>query len=116
MGITKMTGGTFFRKDHPRMFLAWIHRQDLGRAKFHANAAAFAPGGVYGDFPAWAFFCRSRCYCGWLWLRRNIWHENPFKKSLADLTSFYYISIFIKDEEYPLSPITNIAPDQILPE
>jgi hypothetical protein len=65
MRIAKMTGGTFIRKNHPGMFVAWIHRQHFGRAEFHADTAAFAPGGIQDNLAARAFFaCASTCGTG----------------------------------------------------
>jgi hypothetical protein len=88
MGITKMTGGAFIRQYHPGMFFTWIHCQYFGRTEFHANSATFAPSGVYGDFTARTFFDKGRRSCRRLWLRRNIWHENPFEKNLVDLALY----------------------------
>ena len=61
MGVAKMAGRAFIRQDHPGMVLAGIHRQDFRRAELHADAAAFAPGGIDDHLAARSFSCRGRC-------------------------------------------------------
>ena len=60
MGITKVAGGAFIRQYHPGMVFTRAHCQHFGRAEFHADAAAFAPGGKEDDFTARAFFYWGR--------------------------------------------------------
>ncbi len=80
MGVTKMAGGTFFRRDHAGVLLSGVHGEDLGRAELHADAAAFTPLCVDKDLAAGAFFDRSRRYgLGFAWESRYFGHEIPFR-------------------------------------
>jgi hypothetical protein len=133
MGITKMTGGAFIRKHHPRMVFPCVHGQYFGGTEFHTDAAAFAPGGIYDDQAAWAFFDRSRWDRRWR-KRRNIGHERTFRVTgfanypekwreggvgnavtrtpstsinLGRMCLFYYKKYSLRDEEHPLSLITD---------
>jgi hypothetical protein len=95
MGIAKMTGGAFFRLDHPGVIIPRINCQDFGWTEFHADMASFAPGGVKDYFTARTSFGGSRRAQRRLGLQRNTWHKVPYGQTALPIWMIFYYKKFL---------------------
>jgi hypothetical protein len=79
-----MAGGALLRGYDARVFFVCIHGKHFWRAEFHADVAAFAPGGVDKDLAARAFFCWQPRVLRLVWNNLDFSHGSPLAKEFEN--------------------------------